>query len=72
MRIMAYRTSDTAPDTAAAILGGLLTDEGSADPCPLLEQGRALGGVVPAGDGIPTADRTRTTAPGPPRGRTCR
>ncbi|MGX9890602.1 cytochrome P450 [Streptomyces sp. NPDC002276] len=46
---MTHRTSDTA---AAPILGGLLTEEGSADPYPLFERARALGPVVPAGDGV--------------------
>ncbi|WP_307782039.1 hypothetical protein [Streptomyces sp. MBT65] len=49
---MTHPTSDTASDSGAAILEALLTDEGSADPHPLFERARALGPVLPAGDGL--------------------
>ena len=44
---MTHRTTDS----AAAILESLLSDEGAADPYPLYERARALGPVLPAGDG---------------------
>ncbi|WP_405947779.1 cytochrome P450 [Streptomyces prunicolor] len=57
---MTHRTTDPATDTdtgtgtatATAILEGLLTEEGSADPFPLFERARALGPVLPTGDGV--------------------
>ncbi|MFI6464623.1 hypothetical protein [Streptomyces sp. NPDC050538] len=44
---MTYRTTDS----ATAILESLLGDEGAAEPYPLYERARALGPVLPAGDG---------------------
>ena len=55
---MTHRTTDTATDTATATatatatLEGLLTEEGAADPFPLFERARALGPVLPTGDGV--------------------
>ncbi|MFJ9242710.1 cytochrome P450 [Streptomyces sp. NPDC101776] len=49
---MTHHTSATATDTGAAILEALLTDGGTADPHPLFERARALGPVLPAGDGL--------------------
>jgi len=57
---MTHRTTDPATDTdtdtdtttATAVLEGLLTQEGSADPFPLFERARTLGPVLPAGDGV--------------------
>ncbi|MFD4874955.1 cytochrome P450 [Streptomyces sp. NPDC058420] len=54
---MRHRAKDTTATTtgsttAAEILASLLTEEGAADPYPLYERARALGPVLPTGDGI--------------------